>query len=600
MGNTAVSRAVQEWLLTWSPPQHMGEPGKQYDASSLTALQLLGRGMGGRRGGGQGGGGQGGGRLQLPCAPVGPCSRFGHQDQKAAARPSPTPALPLQAPVFPHPALDPPMARHGQHCHAPTTANANPMSPVPRSFHPFSLTQPSPAHGSAQPCEPQAVAAKPFAPRPRWEPRAIPLCCTSLIATTTYAFSILVPRVPPAPMALAAHIWKGFSRALKKALIKARLAAASAADLTPSMPPFPSLLPQAGQNRPHPAPHSGRNGTKFGLVQLTPLARAPLQLREVPVHPWGTGCGLAPALLQPCRGPLRSRQHRHAARSPQEAKLWPMLHLQAWEDGREHPPTVPEAAPAHTVLANTPFSATTTISFCSKGSCLAPARRRDVPGWWGTAGWAALGNSTVRDGTSDMLLSQASPLRHLGAQPASNARLHPGKRLSGSPVPLRAAPFCVSGDSWQQCGIRAQASIRCGAALIHSEVKHPLVPAAGTCQHPAFPNHLKVLAGRTRPLVAEGKVAAWQATSILASLQSSVCPEQATRGRGTPQPCWRLAPAAPACCCLWGDSGLEGIRPHPGILSSRHLQATHRGCSSCVGSGSRDRPRQRRVLGALR
>jgi len=95
----------------------------------------------------------------------------------------------------------------------------------------------------------------------------------------------------------------------------------------------------------------------------------------------------------------------HAARSPQEAKPRPTLRLQAWEDGWEQPPTAPEAAPAHTALANPPVSAATTISFCSTGSCLAPPHHGEVPGRWGTAVLGDPGNSlpasAAQDGTSD-------------------------------------------------------------------------------------------------------------------------------------------------------------------------------------------------------
>lgn len=152
----------------------------------------------------------------------------------------------------------------GPSCSPPALPSTHPSHQRPNATRPTGLsslfpTQPSPTLGSIQPCEPQAAAAKPFVPRPSRELRASLLCSVSLIATTTCAFPIPVPWVPPAPMSLAAHIWKGFSRALKETLLKARLAATRVTDLTLSTPSPHSHLPRVGQNCPHPVPCMASN-----------------------------------------------------------------------------------------------------------------------------------------------------------------------------------------------------------------------------------------------------------------------------------------------------------------------------------------------------
>lgn len=172
------------------------------------------------------GGGGGEGRLQLPWVPMGPCSRSGHWDHETAARPQPTPVLLLQLLCAPP-----------QHC-IPHSAAMQPPQPTPLSqgLSPLSPHIPVPL-----------MAVKPLHAPSR--SGASLLCNAILTADTIYAFPFPIPRVPLTLTALAAHIWKGFSRALKKALIKTRLAAASAADLTLSTSLPCSPFPLNGQNR---------------------------------------------------------------------------------------------------------------------------------------------------------------------------------------------------------------------------------------------------------------------------------------------------------------------------------------------------------------
>lgn len=187
------------------------------------------------------------GRLQLPWAPMGPCSRSGHWDHETAARPQPSPALLLQL-LCALPALHP--------------CAMQPPWPMPLSQgpSPFSPHIPVPV-----------MAVKPLHPPAR--SGASLLCNVILTAVTIHAFPFPIPQVPLALMALAAHIWKGFSRALKKALIKTRLAAAGAADPTTStsLPCSPFLL--HGQNH------------------LTIVSRAQIWACSEDLSPLATGVG---------------------------------------------------------------------------------------------------------------------------------------------------------------------------------------------------------------------------------------------------------------------------------------------------------------------
>lgn len=298
----------------------------------------------------------------------------------------------------------------------------------------------------------------------------------------------------------------------------------------------------------------------------------------------------------------RSRQHRHAARSLQQSRGRRFISRRGRTDGSIHPQCQRQLLP--TRCRQTPCLSYHHHLLLLQRSCLAPARRGDVPGRWGTAGLGAPGNSLparVAPVTCccsrRQLLFSSSALS--GLQTPACAQ---GNGSGESPVPLRAAPSCVSGDSRQRRSIHARAGIHRSAALIHGEVKHLLVLAAGTCHHPIFPNYPKMFSCRTKPLVAEEKAAAWQAMNIPAALQSFVRPGEAPVAEGPPNPAGPCLPhgGRPAACPVHGATGLKGTRPHPGILSSRHLRAMHRGYSSCAGSGSRDRPRQRRVPGAPR
>lgn len=170
-------------------------------------------------------GGGGEGRLQLPWAPMRPCSRSGHWDHETAARPQPSPVLLLQLLCAPR-----------QCCIPHSTAMQTPQ-PMPLSQR----LSPLPPHIPVP-----LMAVKPLHPPAR--SGASLLCNVILTAATIYAFPF--PQVPLALMALAAHIWKGFSRALKKVLIKNRLAAASAADLALSTSLPCSLFPLHGHNHP--------------------------------------------------------------------------------------------------------------------------------------------------------------------------------------------------------------------------------------------------------------------------------------------------------------------------------------------------------------
>jgi len=167
------------------------------------------------------------------------------------------------SPAAPTPPRSLPSTRSPHGCHAPTMANANPTPPVPGGFHPFSPHSPVPLTAASVLVSPRQRQRSPLPPA---EPGAVGLPAPQRKFNCNHHIRLPHPRPlgPPAPMALAAHIWKSFSRALQKALIKARSAAASVANLTLSVTPPRSCLPPVRQNRPHPAPRSHRHGSEFG------------------------------------------------------------------------------------------------------------------------------------------------------------------------------------------------------------------------------------------------------------------------------------------------------------------------------------------------
>lgn len=184
-----------------------GSPGEHRDAFALPAPWVLGteRGAGG-----------GGGRLQLPQALKGPHSRFGCKDHEAAAGPWPTPALPPKPLVSPPTSASPLLQRPMMPPQPPPcpVQQQRGSGRVPKGFHPFStrshvpLVAPkqklpchhSPRHGSEAVRSPARSGAV-----------GLPLHGAGLIGNTTH-LPQPCPAGPPSPMALAAHIWKGFSR----------------------------------------------------------------------------------------------------------------------------------------------------------------------------------------------------------------------------------------------------------------------------------------------------------------------------------------------------------------------------------------------------
>lgn len=122
-------------------PSPMLQPSTCKSPGSATLLPLC-QPCGCWRAGGEG-------RLQLPWAPMGPCSRSGHWDHETAARPQPTPVLLLQLLCVPP-----------QH-RIPRSAAMQPPRPMPPV--PGTFIHPCPTHGSDSeaPLSPSQVRSLP-------------------------------------------------------------------------------------------------------------------------------------------------------------------------------------------------------------------------------------------------------------------------------------------------------------------------------------------------------------------------------------------------------------------------------------------------------
>lgn len=191
-----------------------------------------------------------------------------------------------------------------------------------------------------------------------------------------------------------------------------------------------------------------------------------------------------------------------------------MLQFQAWDDRLEQPPTEPEAAPAHTALANI-LSQLPPPSPPPKGAALLQCDIR--------MSWSALG--APRNSLCASNMAQVTCCCHSCQLLFGRSACAQGNCLARSPAPLQAAPSCSSAQgALNSAGLHAQTSTCCSATLMHGAVKPTLLAPTGMGHHPLFPNYPKVLACRTRPQVPEKNVSALPTVSILPGLQHFVHP----------------------------------------------------------------------------